>query len=102
MKTWSTATRHRRWCSVVGQQRVIAHSDTGALSARTDTLSRSHAQLLSPRLARCSVATNADHRGGAAPAQIARLEAWLAAAGGDLTAVEMRASEVRRFAKVSR
>ena len=51
--------------------------------------------LLAPRLARCSVATDADHRGGAAPAQVARLERWLAAAGGELAAVEIRASEVR-------
>ncbi len=51
-------------------------------------------QLLSPSLAHCSVATNADHRGNAAPAQVARLEAWLAAAGGDLAAVEIRESEV--------
>ena len=50
-------------------------------------------QLLAPSLAHCSVATNADHRGGAAPAQVARLESWLAAAGGDLAAVEIRESE---------
>jgi hypothetical protein len=51
-------------------------------------------QLLAPTLAHCSVATNADHRGDAAPAQIARLTEWLTAAGGDLAAVEIRASEV--------
>ena len=57
-------------------------------------------QGLAPSLAHCSVATDADHRGNAAPAQVARLADWLTAAGADLAAVEIRASEVATPAHV--